>query len=141
MQTKEITELFKQNGIKATAQRIAVYKYLYENRIHPDVDTVYKNMVKDNPSFSKTTVYNCLQALTDSGLIIPVVIESEKIRYDANPFIRILNADVAEEYLISLAKSAMLRALTVLISSAEMYITAEFAKAVKEKQKTKIILI
>ena len=55
MQTKEITELFKQNGIKATAQRIAVYKYLYENRIHPDVDTVYKNMVKDNPSFSKTS--------------------------------------------------------------------------------------
>ena len=141
MQTKEITELFKQNGIKATAQRIAVYKYLYENRIHPDVDTVYKNMVKDNPSFSKTTVYNCLQALTDSGLIIPVVIESEKIRYDANPNFRILNADAAEEYLISLAKSAMLRALTVLISSAEMYITAEFAKAVKEKQKTKIILI
>ena len=85
MQTKEITELFKQNGIKATAQRIAVYKYLYENRIHPDVDTVYKNMVKDNPSFSKTTVYNCLQALTDSGLIIPVGMESEKIRYDANP--------------------------------------------------------
>lgn len=138
MQTKEITELFKQNGIKATAQRIAVYKYLYENRIHPDVDTVYKNMVKDNPSFSKTTVYNCLQALTDSGLIIPVVIESEKS--DMMPiliFIRILNADVAEEYLISLAKSAMLRALTVLISSAEMYITAEFAKAVKEKQKLK----
>lgn len=142
MQTKEITELFKQNGIKATAQRIAVYKYLYENRIHPDVDTVYKNMVKDNPSFSKTTVYNCLQALTDSGLIIPVVIESEKS--DMMPiliFIRILNADAAAEYLISLAKSAMLRALTVLISSAEMYITAEFAKAVKEKQKTKKILI
>ena len=67
MQTKEITELFKQNGIKATAQRIAVYKYLYENRIHPDVDTVYKNMVKDNPSFSKTTVYNCLQRLPTAG--------------------------------------------------------------------------
>ena len=66
MQTKEITELFKQKGIKATAQRIAVYKYLYENRIHPDVDTVYKNMVKDNPSFSKTTVYNCLQAAIEA---------------------------------------------------------------------------
>ena len=85
LQTKEITELFKQKGIKATAQRIAVYKYLYENRIHPDVDTVYKNLVEDNPSFSKTTVYNCLQTLADCGLIIPVMIESEKIRYDANP--------------------------------------------------------
>ena len=85
MQTKEITELFKQKGIKATAQRIAVYKFLYENRIHPDVDTVYKSLVEENPSFSKTTVYNCLQTLSNSGLIMPVVIESEKIRYDANP--------------------------------------------------------
>ena len=85
MQTKEITELFKQKGIKATAQRIAVYKFLYENRIHPDVDTVYKNLVEEIPSFSKTTVYNCLQTLSKCGVIMPIVIESEKIRYDANP--------------------------------------------------------
>lgn len=84
MQTSEITALFRQKGIKATPQRIAVYKYLDENRTHPDVDTVYKNLVEDNPSFSKTTVYNCLQTLADNGLIIPVVIEHEKIRYDAD---------------------------------------------------------
>lgn len=84
MQTKEIATLFKEKGIKATAQRIAVYKYLYENRTHPDVETVYNSLAKENPSFSKTTVYNCLQTLAKHGLIIPVVIESEKIRYDAN---------------------------------------------------------
>ncbi|MFQ8957979.1 MAG: transcriptional repressor [Eubacterium sp.] len=67
MQTKEITELFKQNGIKATAQRIAVYKYLYENRIHPDVDTVYKNMVKDNPSFQKLLFITACRRLPTAG--------------------------------------------------------------------------
>lgn len=84
MNTKDIAVIFKQKGIKATPQRIAVYNFLVENRIHPDVETVYSNVVKDNPSFSKTTVYNCLQILADCGLLIPVKIDNEKIRYDAD---------------------------------------------------------
>lgn len=84
MDIREIVNLFKQKGIKATPQRTAVYKFLVENRIHPDVETVYNSVVKEHPSFSKTTVYNCLQALTDCGLLIPVKIDNEKIRYDAD---------------------------------------------------------
>lgn len=84
MNIREITELFRQNGLKATPQRIAVYKFLAENHIHPDVETVYNQVVQDNPSFSKTTVYNCLQALSSCGLLIPVKIDNEKIRYDAD---------------------------------------------------------
>lgn len=80
----EIKALFSQKGLKATPQRMAVYKFLDENHIHPDVETVYSNVVKDNPSFSRTTVYNCLQALAGCGLLIPVMIDSEKIRYDAD---------------------------------------------------------
>ena len=84
MQTGDITRLFREKGLKATPQRIAVYKFLAENHIHPDVETVYKNVVEDNPSFSKTTVYNCLKDLSDCGLLIPVKIDADKIRYDAN---------------------------------------------------------
>lgn len=84
MDTNEIVALFKEKGLKATPQRIAVYNFLAENRIHPDVETVYQSMIIDNPSFSKTTVYNCLQALTNCGLLIPVKIDNEKIRYDAD---------------------------------------------------------
>jgi len=82
--TREIIDLFKEKGLKATPQRIAVYNFLVENPVHPDVETVYQSMIMDNPSFSKTTVYNCLQALTDCGLLIPVKIDNEKIRYDAD---------------------------------------------------------
>ncbi len=84
MDTREIIDLFKEKGLKATPQRIAVYNFLVENPVHPDVETVYQSMIMDNPSFSKTTVYNCLQALTDCGLLIPVKIDNEKIRYDAD---------------------------------------------------------
>ena len=76
--------LFKEKGLKATPQRIAVYKYLFENRIHPDVETVYNQVVIAHPSFSKTTVYNCLKDLSACGLLIPVMIDSGKIRYDAD---------------------------------------------------------
>ena len=84
MNTRDIAGLFKEKGLKATPQRIAVYSFLLQNHIHPDVDTVYRSMKKDNPSFSKTTVYNCLQVLADCGLLIPVRIDSDKIRYDAD---------------------------------------------------------
>ena len=62
-ETAEIVQIFKDRGFKATPQRIAVYKYLCEHRTHPDVESVYRAVLEDNPAFSKTTVYNALQAL------------------------------------------------------------------------------
>lgn len=84
MNTQQIVDVFKSKGIKLTPQRIAVYKYLAENHTHPDALTVYNNIIKTNPSFSKTTVYNCLQTLTECGLLIPVNIDKDKIHYDAD---------------------------------------------------------
>ena len=37
-----------------------------------------------NPSFSKTTVYNALGALCESGLVIPVTLDAGRVRYDAH---------------------------------------------------------
>lgn len=84
MQSSDIVQLFKEKHFKATPQRIAVYKYLCEHRTHPDVESIYKSVLKENPSFSRTTVYNALQALNACGLIIPVTIDSGKVHYDAD---------------------------------------------------------
>ncbi len=84
MDTGSIAQFFRKNGFKATPQRIAVYKYLVENPCHPDADEIYKNVLADNPSFSKTTVYNALQALSEHGFIQNVKIDSRKTRYDAD---------------------------------------------------------
>jgi Fur family peroxide stress response transcriptional regulator len=78
-----IAQLFKENNFRATPQRIAVYKYLCENPVHPDADCIYQNVLKNNPSFSKTTVYNSLQALEQQGLIVSINIDSNRIHYDA----------------------------------------------------------
>ncbi|MFR5876026.1 MAG: Fur family transcriptional regulator [Eubacterium sp.] len=83
MQENRITEIFKAKGFRATPQRIAVYKYLCENHTHPTVDDIYSSLSAANPSFSKTTVYNSLDALEKQGLIMSVNIDSERIHYDA----------------------------------------------------------
>lgn len=84
MQEKQITALFREKGLRATPQRIAVYKYLFDNRIHPDVEQIYSSVVKANPSFSRTTVYNSVRTLQEQGFIKAVTIDSSRIRYDAN---------------------------------------------------------
>ena len=84
MKSEDIISLFKEKSFRATPQRIAVYDYLYEHKTHPDVLAIYENVKKQHPGFSKTTVYNALKALVESGFIIPVTIDGERVRYDAN---------------------------------------------------------
>lgn len=83
MNEMDIIRIFKSNSFRATPQRIAIYKYLIENPSHPDADQIYKCVLKQHPSFSKTTVYNALSALEKQGLIISIRIDNERIRYDA----------------------------------------------------------
>ena len=80
----EIAVLLKERGIRATPQRITVYQYLDEHRVHAQADTIYETVVEQYPSFSRTTIYNSIRALEEAGLIRPVIIDGTVVRYDAN---------------------------------------------------------
>ncbi|MCB0402432.1 MAG: transcriptional repressor, partial [Flavobacteriales bacterium] len=56
------------NNIKPSVQRIKIFEYLHENRQHPTVDTIYKDLVGHIPTLSKTTVYNTLKLFVDNGI-------------------------------------------------------------------------
>lgn len=84
MDKEKIVSLFKEKSFRATPQRIAVFDYVYNNRTHPDVLEIYDYVLRNNPSFSKTTVYNALKALTECGFLKTIVIDGERVRYDAN---------------------------------------------------------
>ena len=84
MQKERITALFKERNFRATPQRVAVYDYVCANRTHPDAAQIYESVLKSDPSFSKTTVYNALKSLCESGFLIPVTIDGDKVHYDAN---------------------------------------------------------
>ncbi len=75
-------KLLKEKSIKITSQRLEILKFLDENRIHPTVEIIYKELKEKNPALSKTTVYNSVDILKDHGLIQSITICGSEHRYD-----------------------------------------------------------
>ena len=76
-------KILQDAGIRPSIQRIAVYAFLYENRIHPDVETVYNKLYPIYPTLSKTTVYNTLKLFEEKHIVQSIKIEDDKLRFDA----------------------------------------------------------
>ena len=83
MDHNTISATLRQSGMCPTQQRVAIYEYLVEHRTHPTVDTVYRALVSEYPSLSRTTVYNTVRALVKAGLIRVVTIDAEEQHFDA----------------------------------------------------------
>jgi Fe2+ or Zn2+ uptake regulation protein len=79
-----VSEMLKENGIKPSYQRIKIYEYLLENRTHPTVDEIYRYLVKEIPTLSKTTVYNTLNLFVEKNIVLMITIDENETRYDAD---------------------------------------------------------
>lgn len=71
-------------GIRPSIQRVAIYSYLCEHPIHPDVETVYFELNPIYPTLSKTTVYNTLKLFEDKKIVQSIKIDDDKLRFDAS---------------------------------------------------------
>ena len=76
--------LIARSGIRLTPQRRLVFEALMEKRDHPTALEVFMRVKERMPSISLATVYNCLEALTESHLIRHVNLDRESSRYCAN---------------------------------------------------------
>lgn len=74
----------KERGIKATHQRIEVFREVMECLTHPDADTVFEGVRKRMPSISRNTVYRTLWLLTDLGLARTLGQGKDRSRFDGN---------------------------------------------------------
>lgn len=74
----------RRTGQRATRQREHIFSVLLGKRDHPTADEVYARARAEMPSISLATVYNCLEALSASGLVKQVNFEREPTRYCAN---------------------------------------------------------
>jgi Fe2+ or Zn2+ uptake regulation protein len=79
---KEYVKILKEKNLKVTPQRLIVLKYLGEHFTHPTTDQIYKDLKTNNPSLSKTTVYNSLEVLEKNGIIQSITISGSELRYD-----------------------------------------------------------
>ena len=84
MEDHELADILLSHGVRVTQQRIAVYQYLLTHRTHPSADTIYSALVKEYPVFSRTTIYNSLNALLRAHLIRVVTIHADEQRFDAD---------------------------------------------------------
>ncbi|MDC7228053.1 MAG: Fur family transcriptional regulator [Spirochaetales bacterium] len=80
----ETAELLKSNNVKPTVVRMKVYNYLVENKNHPTADTVFKSLLSEIPTLSKTSVYNTMELLLEKHLIQAITIEEKETRFDAD---------------------------------------------------------
>lgn len=72
------------SGLRMTKQRWEVYRVLMEQRDHPTANEVFIKMQDRLPSISLATVYNCLEALVQHGIIRQVNFDREPSRYCPN---------------------------------------------------------
>ena len=71
-------------GLKMTRQRWETYRLLMEKRDHPTANDVFLRIKERLPNISLATVYNCLEALVQHGIVRQVNFDREPSRYCPN---------------------------------------------------------
>ncbi|RZN67855.1 MAG: transcriptional repressor [Candidatus Methanolliviera hydrocarbonicum] len=79
-----LSEDLKKKGIHPSYHRLKILEYLMQNKTHPTADMIYKELSKEIPPLSKTTVYNSLKLFLKRGIIQELTIEEKEVRYDAD---------------------------------------------------------
>ncbi|MDP3387219.1 MAG: transcriptional repressor [Eubacteriales bacterium] len=81
---EDIKGFLSDNSIKPSIQRVKIYQFLLNNKIHPTADEIYNRLNAELITLSKTTVYNTLHLFVDKGVVQPIHIEGNEVRYDAD---------------------------------------------------------
>ena len=79
-----IPELLRENGLKVTPQRMAIYTMLNNTNSHPSAEEIYKTLLPENPTISLATVYKTLDCFKNSGLIQELSVGNGRSNYDAD---------------------------------------------------------
>ncbi len=82
--TADFLESCRNQGIKATHQRMEILRELVDTDEHPDAETLYKRVRRRIPTISLDTVYRTLRLLEDKGVIARVGSAQERARFDAH---------------------------------------------------------
>lgn len=81
---KSYDESISEKGLRFTTQRRQVYDALMSRLDHPTAVEVFMRVKPKMPTISLATVYNCLETLTECGLVRHVHHDREPSRYCPN---------------------------------------------------------
>ena len=77
-------------GVKLTEQRKIIAKVISESKAeygesdHPDVDELYKRVIKIDPKISIATVYRTVKLFEEAGILTKHDFKTGKARYELN---------------------------------------------------------
>jgi len=74
----------EEKKIKPTYIRLKILNRLETNKTHPTAEVIFKALVKEIPTISRTSVYNTLNVFYEKGLITPIFITGLEARFDSN---------------------------------------------------------
>ena len=80
----ELTEAFRQRGLKITPQRQCIFRILHGNERHPTAEAVYASATAEMPSISLRTVYQTLNDLAEMGELRALDLGTGSARFDPN---------------------------------------------------------
>jgi Fur family transcriptional regulator, peroxide stress response regulator len=83
-QNTALAQRLTHSGLRSTPQREVVYQVVLGKRDHPTAEEVFDRVKSVMPTISLATVYNCLDALVQCGLIKQVNSVREPSRYCPN---------------------------------------------------------
>lgn len=87
LRIENVGDYLKSHNIKPSFQRIRIFDYLYHHPTHPTVDEIYRGLIGEIPTLSKTTVYNTLGLFIEKEIAQLITIEENEARYDANTMV------------------------------------------------------
>lgn len=81
---KQLKEYLINHNIKPSTIRLKVLEYLLNNRIHPTADDIYKNLLPQIPTLSKTSIYNTMELFANNGVVKILSFDGKEAHYDVN---------------------------------------------------------
>lgn len=78
----EALDLLRDNGLKATTQRLAILTVLMEQGEHPTAEEIHERLADEHPTLSLSTVYDTLARLGELGIVDPLHIGDGVTRYE-----------------------------------------------------------
>lgn len=78
----EYQEMLSSRGVKPSFQRLLILEYFVKNRIHPSAEMIFKQISKQIPTLSRTTVYNTLNLFVRKGILTTLKTGDSECRFD-----------------------------------------------------------
>lgn len=78
----ELADRFRQEGLKITPQRAAIFEVLHGSTQHPTAEAVHQEVARDLPMVSLRTVYQTLHELRSLGELGQLDVGTGSARFD-----------------------------------------------------------